>query len=250
MSEFRHASTTRDIRRSFAEQQAIEDTGFRIGDPWNPKCFGNGERPLGESKRKARNPMTEPLTMLEDRSLIKLALEGEPEGFSALMDRHLAVIKKRIRSMVANQADSEDVVQEVVLKVWRRLSTFRSESSFRTWMTTVAINDALQSYRQQRRLPVYRAPSELTTIASAADSPQRCLSRAEDIQAVSRAVVELPIKYRRVLVLRDLEELSERETAQRLHSTVPAVKTRLFRARRMLLVELQRRNNRVMASAA
>lgn len=194
--------------------------------------------------------MTQPLRMLEDRSLIKLALEGEPESFSALMDRHLGVIKKRIGSMVANQADSEDVVQEVVLKVWRRLSTFRSESSFRTWMTTVAINEALQSYRQQRRLPIYRAPSELTSIASAADSPQRCLSRAEDIQAVRRAVVELPIKYRRVLVLRDLEELSERETAQRLHSTVPAVKTRLFRARRMLLVELQRRNNLVMASAA
>lgn len=194
--------------------------------------------------------MTQPLTTLEEGRLIKLVLEGEPDCFSALMDRHLGVIKNRIRSMVANQADSEDLAQEVVLKVWRRLSTFRSESSFRTWMTTVAINEVLQSYRRQRRLPIYRAPTEFVTIASAADSPQRCLSRAEDIQAVRRAVVELPAAYRRVLVLRDLEELSEKETAQRLHASVPAVKTRLFRARRMLLLELQRRNNRVVASAA
>ena len=194
--------------------------------------------------------VTPPLTMREDSSLIKLALEGEPECFSALMDRHLAAIKKLIRSMVSNQADSEDLVQDVVFKVWRRLSTFRSESSFRTWMTRVAINEVLQSYRQRQRLPIYQADADLTTIASAADSPQRSFARTEDIQTVRRAVMELPSIYRRVLVLRDLEELSVRETAQRTRSTVPTVKTRLFRARRLLSVALQGRNNRELASAA
>jgi RNA polymerase sigma-70 factor (ECF subfamily) len=193
------------------------------------------------------NPL---IATLEDSYLIKLALEGEPECFGALMDRHLIVIKKRVRSMVRNQADAEDLVQEVVLKVWRRLSTFRFESSFRTWMTRVAINEVLQSYRRDQRESVYRTPSEFISIASSADSPHQSLARIEEIQAVRCAVVELPPKYSRVLILRDLEELSVRETAERLQSTIPAVKTRLFRARRMLLVALQRSHIRGLPSAA
>jgi RNA polymerase sigma-70 factor (ECF subfamily) len=194
--------------------------------------------------------MTKPFPTLDDSSLIETALKGDPECFSALMDRHLAVIKKRIRSMVQNHADSEDVAQEVVLKVWRRLATFRSESSFRTWMTRVAINEVLQVYRQQRRLPDYRPPSEFGAAHSSDDSPHQAFVRLQEIQAVRDALVELPNKYRRVLILRDLEELTAGETAQRLQSSIPAVKTRLFRARRMLLVALQRSNNRGFASAA
>ena len=185
--------------------------------------------------------MTPSLTMVEDGSLIQLALAGEAECFSALMDRHLAAIKRCIGSMVPNQADSEDLVQEVILKVWRRLSTFRAESSFRTWVTRVAINEVLQFGQRQQRLPIYRTGSDLTTIASTADSPQRRLARSEEIQAVRRAIVEVPMKYRRVMVLRDLEEMSVQETAERLQSTVTAVRTRQFRARRMLLVRLQSR---------
>ncbi|MCU1235762.1 MAG: polymerase, sigma-24 subunit, subfamily [Candidatus Solibacter sp.] len=194
--------------------------------------------------------MTPPIATLEDSYLIKLALEGEPEYFGALMARHLTVIKKRVLSMVRNQADAEDLVQEVVLRVWRRLATFRFESSFRTWMTRVAINEVLQSYRRDQREPIYRPPGEFTSIASSGDSPHQSLARIEEIQAVRSAVVELPTKYRRVLILRDLEELSVRETAQRLQSTIPAVKTRLFRARRMLLVALRRSNIRGLPSAA
>jgi RNA polymerase sigma-70 factor, ECF subfamily len=194
--------------------------------------------------------MTPPIGTLEDSHLVKLALEGESDCFDALMDRHLIVIRKRIRSMVRNQADAEDLVQEVVLKVWRRLSTFRFESSFRTWMTRVAINEVLQSYRREQRESVYRTATESISIASSADSPHQSLARIEEIQAVRSAVVELPTKYSRVLILRDLEELSVRETARRLQSTIPAVKTRLFRARRMLLVALQRSHIRGLPSAA
>lgn len=194
--------------------------------------------------------MTPPIATLEDSHLIKLALEGEPECVGALMDRHLIVIKKCVRSMVRNQADADDLVQDVVLRVWRRLATFRFESSFRTWMTRVAINEVLQLYRRDQREPIYRAPSEFTSIASSADSPHQSLARVEEIRAVRSAVVELPAKYSRVLILRDLEELSVRETAQRLQSTIPAVKTRLFRARRMLLVVLQRSRIRGLPSAA
>ncbi len=191
-----------------------------------------------------------PVTLLEDFSLIRLALEGAPECFSALMDRHVVAIKRHIRSMTPNEADAEDLLQDVILKVWRRLSTFRCESSFRTWMTRVAINEVMQSYRKQKRLPIYRAPGDFSSIASPADSPQRSLARIEDVQAVRHAVAELPTKYRLVLVLRDLEEFDVRETARRLRLTVPAVKARLFRARRMLVVALEQRKNSVLEDAA
>ena len=67
------------------------------------------------------------------------------------MDRHLIAVKRRIGSMVTNVTDRDDVVQEVVLKVWLHLSTFRSESSFRTWIMRVAINEALQIFRRERQ---------------------------------------------------------------------------------------------------
>ena len=183
--------------------------------------------------------MTPTFATFEDSALIKLALAGQAECFTALMDRHLFAIRRRISSMVQNPADAEDVLQEVSLKVWRRLSTFRSESSFRTWMTRVAINEALQSFRQEQRRPLCQALENLDSVASSDESPYQSFSRVETTRAVRRAVAELPAKHRDVLILRDLRELSARETAQSLQSTVPAVKTRLFRARLMLLAAVQ-----------
>ena len=193
---------------------------------------------------------TPSFTTLADIGLIELALAGEPECFTILMERHLTAIKKTIRSMVRSSADSDDVAQDVVLKVWRRLATFRGESSFRTWMTRVAVNEVLQTYRRQRRLPPFQEPDRLTTVASAAESPHQALVRVEEIQAVRNAVGELPAIYRRVLVLREIEELSLQETAERLQASIPAVKTRLFRARRMLVVALKRSNCTRLANAA
>jgi RNA polymerase sigma-70 factor, ECF subfamily len=184
--------------------------------------------------------MTPPLASFEDSVLIELALAGQSECFTVLMDRHLVAVKRCIASMVRNAADSEDLVQEVVLKVWRHLSTFRSESSFRTWLIRVAINEALQSYRRERRKPLGQALGDFDALASHAESPHQSYARIEMAQAVHGAVAELPAKYRQVLTLRDLEQLSAQETALRLQSTIPTVKTRLFRARLMLLDTLRR----------
>jgi len=184
--------------------------------------------------------MAPPLAALEDSTLIKLALAGRTECFAALTDRHLAAVKGRIGSLVPNATDAEDILQEVLLKVWRCLSTFRSESSFRTWITRVAINEALQAYRRARCRPLCCALGDLDIIASSGDSPHHSLVRAEAMQAVRSAVAALPAKYRQVLILRDLEELSAGETAQRLQSSVPAVRTQRFRARLMLSAALKR----------
>jgi RNA polymerase sigma-70 factor, ECF subfamily len=184
--------------------------------------------------------MTPPLATLEDTTLVRLALAGQAECFTVLMDRHSAAIRRRIGSMARSATDAEDVMQEVALKVWRHLSTFRSESSFRTWLTRVAINEASQVYRRERRKPLYQAVGDLDALASPGESPYQSFSRIEMAQAVRGAVAELPAKYREVLILRDLEELSAQETAKCLQSSIPAVKSRLFRARLMVLATLRR----------
>ena len=181
-----------------------------------------------------------PFATFEDCALIKLALAGQTECFTVLTNRHLPAVRKSICSIVPNTTDADDLLQEVLLKVWRHLSTFRSESTFRTWMTRVAINEAMQSYRREQRRPVCHAFGDFDTFASPNESPLQSLTRAETSQVVRKAVFELPAKYRQVLILREFEQLSEREIAQSLHSSIAAVKTRLFRARRMLLPALQR----------
>jgi RNA polymerase sigma-70 factor, ECF subfamily len=102
--------------------------------------------------------MTPPLATFDDNALISMTLAGQPECFAVLMDRHLFAVKRQVFSMLRNTIDADDLVQEVLLKVWRSLSTFRSEASFRTWMTRVAINEVLQWYRRERHhaLPIAR----------------------------------------------------------------------------------------------
>jgi RNA polymerase sigma-70 factor (ECF subfamily) len=183
--------------------------------------------------------MTTQLAAFEDGALIKLALAGHAECFTHLVDRHLTAIKRCIGSMVRNATDADDLLQEVLFKVWHRLSTFRSEASFRTWMTRVAVNEVLQSHRRERRCPTSRAFGDLDCLTSPGESPHRSLARVEAIQMVRGAVAGLPEIYRQVLILRDLEEFSVRETAQRLQSPIPTIKSRLFRARRMLRAALR-----------
>jgi RNA polymerase sigma-70 factor (ECF subfamily) len=198
------------------------------------------QRMSGFRDQREEDAMAPQLITFEDSALIKLALAGQTECFTVLTDRHLPTVRRRIAAMVPNTTDADDVLQEALLKVWRYLSTFRAQSSFCTWMTRVAINEALQSYRREQRRPVCQALGDFDTFASANESPLQSLARAEATQAVRQAIVELPAKYREVLVLRELEQLSERETAQSLQSSIPAVKTRLFRARLMLRTALQR----------
>jgi RNA polymerase sigma-70 factor (ECF subfamily) len=192
--------------------------------------------PRSETREIAMAP---PLATFEDSALIKLALAGQTECFTVLTNRHLPAVRRRIASLVPNTTDVDDLLQEVLLKVWRHLSTFRSESTFRTWMTRVAINEALQSYRRGQSRPICQALGEFDTFAAHNESALQALTRAETTQVVRKAVVALPAKYRQALILRHLEQLSLRETAQCLRSSIPAVKTRLFRARLMLLAALR-----------
>src|SRR5258708_39261269 len=109
-----------------------------------------------------------------------------------LMNRHLPAVRRCIGSMMSNKTDADDVLQEVLIKVWRRLSTFRSESTFRAWMTRVAVNETLQCYRRERTRPTGQALDDSGPFASPDESPPQALTRAETTQIVRNAIVELP----------------------------------------------------------
>jgi len=194
--------------------------------------------------------MNPPLTTFADGTLIELALAGQSECFAVLINRHVGAVRRRIVSMVGNPADADDLLQEALLKVWRHLPTFRAESSFRTWMIRVAINEVLQSYRREKCRPLCLPPGNLDALVSHDESPHQSLARVEVARAVRRAVERLPAKYSQILILRDLEQLSQQETARCLQSSIPAVKTRLFRARVKLLASLRRSGIRGLANAA
>ena len=170
----------------------------------------------------------------EDSALIQRALAGQTESFEVLISRHLPAVRARVRLMTPNTADVEDILQEILLKVWRHLSTFHSQSSFRTWITRVAINEVLQSHRRRQSRPICQTLGDFDALASPIESPLQALARTEMKRDVRDAIVELPAIYQEVLTLRSFEELSVQEIARSVHLSVPGVKTRLFRARVIL----------------
>lgn len=178
--------------------------------------------------------MTSPLAGFADHALIQLTLAGHTDCFTLLVNRHQAALKRCILSMMRNRADSEDVMQNVLLKMWRYLPAFRAESSFRTWMTRVAMNEVLQFYRSQNVQRISSTPVDFEAFPSPSESPHRSLASDEAARTIRRAIAGLPERYGEVLILRDINELSSRETAECLKLTISAVKSRLFRARLML----------------
>lgn len=175
--------------------------------------------------------------------LIKAALAGDAESFAVLLDRHIVSIRKSVLFMVRNLSDAEDIVQDALFKIWSRLSTFRSESTFRTWATRVAINETMMLHRRERNRRSVGPVEDLDQLASPCELTDKILIRTEEEREVRRAVGRLPPTYRSVVILHDFEQLSVKETAHRLQISIPAAKSRLFRARHMLSVAI--RNSRL-----
>jgi len=184
--------------------------------------------------------MMERVASLEDRALIEMAVAGQDECFSVLMNRHKAVVRKCIGRMINNRSDVEDLVQDTFLKAWSRLSTFRFEANFRTWIIRVAMNEVLRSYRRRQCRPFCSVSVNLETFRSSCESPDEALARLEALRTVRSAIAGLPKKYREILILCELQQLTGKEAARRLESSLSSTKTRLFRARYLLSAALNR----------
>jgi len=149
------------------------------------------------------------------------------------------------RSIVRDDGEAEDVLQEAYLRALSSLAEFRGDSSLSTWLTRIVLNEALQRVRRHTEGPVSRIypPSEVNVIPfpfsdhQPAD-PERAMAQRQLCQLVERAIDELPWEFRTVLVARVIEGMTIEETAELLELRPETVKTRLHRARRLLKVAL------------
>jgi RNA polymerase sigma-70 factor, ECF subfamily len=183
--------------------------------------------------------MKDDLTKIDDEALIHLTVEGCTECFSVLFERHSTAIRRYLRMMLKHTEDVEDILQNVFLKAWLKLPSFRFEATFRSWLTSIAMNEVFQHYRHFRYRPMCTEFPNFEKLVCTSESPEDSALRAETVQILRLAVARLPKQYREVVILCDIEQRTAGETARHLNTTVPSVKTRRFRGKRMLSAALK-----------
>jgi RNA polymerase sigma-70 factor (ECF subfamily) len=175
-----------------------------------------------------------------ERELIERVLAGETDLFYELIRPCERGVFLAVASILGNDADAEDAAQEAFLKAYRNLDRFRQESKFSTWLIQIAINDAKMKLRKDRRhlyesIDASQETSEgdyiPTDFADWREIPSEALEQSELREALNKALNSLPEKYRIVLILRDVQQMSIAETAKALGISEEIVKTRTSRAR-------------------
>jgi len=186
--------------------------------------------------------ITHSATHIQEAELIRQIIDGQGDSFAELIGPHLKSLTRVVRAASGGHPDAEDIVQQTALKAFLHLDQFRFQASFRTWLIRIGVNEARQWRRKHACSPVQEHALPELTEALAADpnrSPLVECQKGETVGKVRQAVAKLPEKYRIVIFLRDLQELSLTEVATRLGLSVPAVKTRHLRARRKVATILR-----------
>lgn len=178
---------------------------------------------------------------LPDEELAARVLHGETALYEILMRRHNQRLYRAARSIVRDDAEAEDVVQDAWVRAYSHLGQFAGAARFSTWLTRIAVHEALARARRQKRFtPVDFAKPE-SPMPTATSNPERQALDAEMRALLEDAIDALPQGYRTVFVLRHVEDLNTAETAACLDIPEDTVKTRLHRARGLLRKRLERR---------
>jgi len=176
-----------------------------------------------------------------EAALMARVRSGDDEAFYELVRPHERSIYLAALSIVHNDADAEEVIQETILKAFKAIGRFREEAKFSTWIFQIAINESRMKLRKDRR-HLYDSLDEPVKgeeqgdyiprdFADWREIPSEALDNARLREALTKALASLSPKYRQVLVLRDIEHLNVAETAKVIGISEAAVKTRLLRAR-------------------
>ncbi len=184
----------------------------------------------------------------DEAALVAQAQQGGVEAFTELVNRYESNIFRLARHITQNPEDAEDVLQETFLKAYEHLVDFQGNSKFYTWLVRIAVNQSLMKLRKRKNdasvsldEPFDTGEENLTREIAVWDpNPELLYSREEMRAILERAVASLPPAFRAVFALRDIEELSTEETAAMLNLSIPAVKSRLLRARLRLREKLTR----------
>jgi RNA polymerase sigma-70 factor (ECF subfamily) len=187
----------------------------------------------------------------EDRQLVQGARHGDFAAFEALVSKYERRLFRLAFRILGRRHDAEEVVQQTFLSVVEHLAGFREESTFSTWLTRIGTNHALALLRRRKVRQALPLDEDRTSesyadlphpqyIAQWQETPEEIASRREIQNLLNEALDELDEKYRVVFVLRDIEGLSTKETAEMLAISEANVKVRLLRARLMLRERLTR----------
>jgi RNA polymerase sigma-70 factor, ECF subfamily len=183
----------------------------------------------------------------DEPTLVAAARAGDISAFETLVGRYERKIFRLTQNITQNREDAEDAMQEAFLKAFEHLNEFQGNSRFYTWLVRIAVNQALMKLRK-RRPNVVSLDEEVDTgedmmprdVEDWGPSPEQRYEQTELSDILSRVIGELEPSFRIVFQLRDIEELSTAETADALGLSVPAVKSRLLRARLKLRENLNR----------
>jgi RNA polymerase sigma-70 factor, ECF subfamily len=192
-------------------------------------------------------PRQLPSTVVKDdeSALVAAAKAGDISAFETLVGRYERKIFRLSQNITQNREDAEDAMQESFLKAYEHLAEFQGNSRFYTWLVRIAVNQALMKLRR-RRPNVVSLDQELDTgedmmpreVEDWGPSPEERYGQTELAGILGKVIGELAPPFRVVFQLRDIEELSTEETAEALGLSVPAVKSRLLRARLKLREKL------------
>lgn len=171
-------------------------------------------------------------TELPDAEVVRRVLEGEPALFEVLMRRYNQRVFRAIRSVLRDDQESEDAMQQAWLDAYSHLGQYQGTASFSTWMTRIALNEALgRTGRKTRTKSIEDLPEEAEAMRSKMQDPEGRAADRELGRMMEEAVDALPGLYRSVFVLREIEGMSTADAALALGASEEAVKVRLHRAR-------------------
>jgi RNA polymerase sigma-70 factor (ECF subfamily) len=207
-----------------------------------PKMNATREKPT-----EARPQLPSQVVKEDEPTLVAAAQAGDISAFETLVSRYERKIFRLAQNITQNREDAEDVMQEAFLKAYEHLSGFQGNSRFYTWLVRIAVNQALMKLRKRRPNQV-SIDEEVNTgedlipreIEDWGPSPEDRYKQTEMSDILSSTIADLDPPFRIVFQLRDIEELSTEETAEALGLSVPAVKSRLLRARLKLRQKLDR----------
>ncbi|RWO76598.1 MAG: RNA polymerase sigma factor [Mesorhizobium sp.] len=172
-----------------------------------------------------------------EMQLVGRALAREGGAFHTIIKMHNQRLYRIARSVVRNDSEAEDIVQEAYVRAFAQLGDFRGESSLATWLSRIVINEALGRLRKRRRtvaMPQNLQAEIIEFPLNPSDDPERMMAQRQILELVERATDRLPDVYRTVFVARVIEGLSIDETAELLDVRPETVKTRLHRARALV----------------
>ncbi len=204
--------------------------------------------PIIDPEQRERAAAPVPFDQHPDVALVERTKAGDTSAFEQLVRQYDRQIYRTALHITQNREDAEDITQDVFFKAFQKLEQFQGNSKFSTWLVRIAVNESLMRLRRRKTSKTVSMDQDVETdegaiprdFAEWRPNPEQIFSQSELGDILRKTIAGLPPGFRTVFTLRDIENLSTEETAEALGLSVPAVKSRLLRARLQLRERLSR----------